>query len=61
VRAKLAKRPEDWSWSSAAAHISGEADQWTTLPPFLGEGESWRQLLRRGMTEEEERALRRCT
>ena len=26
VRAGLAARPEDWPWSSAAAHVAGKPD-----------------------------------
>ena len=61
VRARMARKPEEWRWSSAAAHAQGEADAWTVRPPFLDSGEAWRELLRKGITEAEEGALRRST
>ena len=35
VRADLAKRPEDWPWSSAAAHVAGADDGLVTVGPML--------------------------
>ena len=61
VRAKRVQRAEEWRWSSARGHVAGAADEWTARPPFLGDGKEWRVLLRRGTSEEEVEALRRCT
>jgi putative transposase len=59
VRARLAKRPEDWAWSSARAHLAGADDELVQVAPvlarygafadFLGAqtedlDESWRRL-----------------
>ncbi len=35
VRARLVERPEDWRWSSAAAHIAGEGDRFVDVAPGL--------------------------
>ena len=35
VRAKLAGQPEQWRWSSAAAHISGQNDSLVNVAPLL--------------------------
>ncbi|HUO11657.1 MAG TPA: transposase [Caulobacteraceae bacterium] len=35
VRARLARRPQDWRWSSVHAHLSGQDDGVTTLAPLL--------------------------
>jgi putative transposase len=35
VRARLAKRAEDWRWSSARAHIAGEDDHVVTAAPAI--------------------------
>jgi REP-associated tyrosine transposase len=63
VKAGLVKRPEDWPWSSAAAHVAGRGDA-------LAEGEwltertagwvcTWRQYLRRREEEDLGAALQR--
>jgi hypothetical protein len=35
VRAKLTTRPEDWHWSSTAAHIAGEGDRYVDVAPAV--------------------------
>lgn len=35
VRAKLVKKPEDWKWSSVAAHLAGKDDELVTVKPLL--------------------------
>ncbi|MDB5704390.1 MAG: transposase [Sphingomonas bacterium] len=35
VRARLAKRAEEWGWSSARAHLAGEDDALVTVAPAL--------------------------
>ncbi|HEX5183492.1 MAG TPA: transposase [Allosphingosinicella sp.] len=49
VRAKLAKRAEDWRWSSARAHVSGKADGLTDLGAFAGVYRNWGAMLARGL------------
>ena len=49
VRAGLAKRAEDWPWSSARAHVGGRADGLTDLAALAGVHRNWRAMLRRGL------------
>lgn len=35
VRARLVERPEDWRWSSTAAHIAGASDRFVDVVPGL--------------------------
>ena len=35
VRARLANKPEDWPWSSAAAHMRKESDRLVNAMPLL--------------------------
>ena len=63
VRAKLVKRPEDWPWSSARAHLAGahldEDDGITSLQPLLTRVPDWRTLLESGRDERTLEAIRR--
>ncbi len=54
VRAKLVSKPEQWIWSSAAAHISGENDRLVNVEPLLGfiSGD-WREFLGKAIPAEE--------
>ena len=61
VRAKLTERAEDWPWSSAGSHATGEADGWTVRPPFVEDSEAWKVLLRSGAPAEELEELRTFT
>jgi len=45
VRAKLAKRPQDWKWSSARAHLKGKDDRLVTVKPLLAMVDDWRSYL----------------
>ena len=46
VRAKLVSRPEQWTWSSAAAHMSGRNDKLVKVEPVLSIIHSdWRDFL----------------
>jgi len=45
VRARLVKRPQDWRWSSARAHLSGVADGVTLLAPVRGRFPRFADLL----------------
>ncbi len=51
VRAKLAKRPEGWKWSSAAAHLDGADDGLAVVKPLLDLAPDWRGLLKGGLKE----------
>ena len=49
VRAKLVARAEDWSWSSAKAHVTGKPDGLTDLKGTAGLHRNWRAMLRHGL------------
>ena len=54
VRAKLSDHAQDWKWSSAAAHISGENDRLVTVRPMLGlVKKKWVYYLGAPISEEE--------
>jgi putative transposase len=59
VRAKLVRRPEDWPWSSARAHLAGQADGITALEPLITRTGHWRALLDGGLEEAALQAIRR--
>jgi len=60
VRAGKAKRPEDWPWSSARAHLLGKPDPLLQgpFPGFPGH-QSWRELLKE--SPEQDLLLRQAT
>ena len=45
VRAGLARRPEDWAWSSARAHLDGRDDALVRVAPLLERFPDWRGYL----------------
>ena len=45
VRAGLVKRPEDYAWSSARAHMQGRDDGLVTVHPMLSMVGSWSEYL----------------
>jgi len=45
VRARLVDRPEDWRWSSAAAHLAGKDDGVVTVRPVLERTGDFRAFL----------------
>jgi putative transposase len=59
VRARLAKGPEDWPWSSARAHLAGTDDGLATVAPLLERAEDWRTYLDGPGDDEATAALRR--
>lgn len=62
VRSGLVARAEDWPWSSARAHILGEADALLSPSrPFPGEVKDWRAWLSEALSEAEIAALRSHT
>jgi putative transposase len=58
VRAGLAKRAEDWPWSSARAHLGGYADGLTDPRPLLERWPDWQGLLDVPVDEDTLRAIR---
>jgi putative transposase len=54
VRARLAKKPEQWPWSSARAYLKGVGDGLTDTGPMLSRFPDMRTLL---MAEADEEAL----
>jgi len=48
VRAKLVRRPEDYRWSSARAHLAGEDDELVKVKPMLDRISNWPELLASG-------------
>ena len=59
VRAKLARRPEEYVWSSAGAHMRGEDDRLVRVGPLLGLVKDWEEFLLAAMTEKDTTELRR--
>jgi putative transposase len=45
VRAGLVARPEEYPWSSAAAHVAGRDDSFVKVAPLLEMVVSWREFL----------------
>jgi putative transposase len=46
VRARLVKRPEQWAWSSASAHIAGKNDGLVNVAPMIDlVHENWNKYL----------------
>ncbi len=61
MRAGLAKRAPDYSWSSAAAHVAGRDDPLVSVDPLLemaGKGR-WEQFLGEEVMDDEWHRLRR--
>ena len=59
VRAGLVERPEDWPWSSAAAHLGAHDDDLVTVAPMLERVLDWHAYLDSGLAGEEREALRK--
>ena len=45
VRARLARRAQDWPWSSVGAHLSGEDDALVTVAPVLARVDQFADLI----------------
>ena len=60
LRAGLAKKPEDWPWSSAAAHIKRENDRFVNVTPLLQmiTGD-WGEFLSSARAEKDTEVLRK--
>jgi putative transposase len=52
VRARLAARAEDWTWSSARAHLAGQDDSLVLVRPVLERVERFADLIAAGDTDE---------
>ncbi|MGF1611791.1 MAG: transposase [Kiloniellales bacterium] len=59
LRAGLAARPQDWPWSSAAAHLTGRDDALVAAAPLLEMVPDWHGLLDGGLSQDERETLRR--
>jgi putative transposase len=59
VRAGIVKRPGDYPWSSAAAHLAGKDDALVQVRPLLEEVGDWKAYLSVDVEEEDAAALRR--
>ena len=59
VRAGLVRRPGDWRWSSAKAHLRGRDDALVRAAPLLAEVGDWRSFLREEPSAEQCELLRR--
>ena len=46
VEAKLCAEPQDWAWSSARAHLSGQDDVLVRVKPMLNLVDNWREYLK---------------
>src|SRR4030065_260441 len=53
VRAKLVKKPHEYRWSSAYAHIAGRDDRLVHVAPLLEMFGKWDDFLSRGLSDEE--------
>ncbi|MFQ5535548.1 MAG: transposase [Sphingomonadales bacterium] len=51
VRAGLVERPQEWRWSSARAHLDGQADSVTTIEPLLDRVPDWLAFLAGGIND----------
>ena len=53
LRAKLVKKPQEYRWSSAHAHIAGRNDRLVHVAPLLEMFGKWDDFLSRGLSDEE--------
>lgn len=58
VRARIVKKPEQYPWSSAAAHISGKGDGLVQVEPLLEMAGNWQDFLDTAISQQEMEALR---
>ncbi len=57
VRAGLVKRPEDWRWSSARAHLNGESDNLTDMSTTSALVADWKSFLDDGLNADAHAAI----
>ena len=58
VRAGLARRPEDWRWSSARGHLGLARDPLADAAAMEGRIDDWRAFLDAGLDDEDRDAIR---
>jgi putative transposase len=58
VRARLCDRAEQWTWSSARAHLAGRDDQLVTVRPLLDRAGEFAAFLGAEEDQQATRALR---
>lgn len=58
VLTKVAKRPREWPWSSARAHLAGRDDRVMRAKPLLERVRNWRTFLEKPLTEDERETIR---
>lgn len=58
VRAKLARTPGAWKWSSAKAHLSGKDDELVKVAPLAKLAPDWKAFLSGGIEEKTLEAVR---
>ncbi len=58
VRAKLVRRPGQYTWSSASAHLRGQDDILVKTGPLLEIGGDWQTFLSGGISENKAEKLR---
>lgn len=59
VRARLVKRPEEYRWSGARSHLTGESDALLTACPLLNGKDEWREYLNQGSEPNEAEEISR--
>lgn len=59
VQARLAKKPGEYAWSSARAHLEGRDDGLVKVAPLLALVDDWAGFLAQGLAEEDAERLRR--
>jgi putative transposase len=60
VRAKSAKRPRDWRWSSVHAHLKGKNDDLVDVAPLLAVAEDWKAELAKPLTDADLKLVAAC-
>jgi len=58
VRARLARRAQDWPWSSARAHLAGRDDGLAAVRPLLDLAPDWSAFLGGGLREDDHAVIR---
>jgi len=61
VHANMVKRPEDYAWSSARAHLAGMDDQLVHVAPLLERVRHWQTYLSSGLDDAVVASLRKHT
>lgn len=59
VKAKLVKKPGQYQWSSAKAHLTAKDDELVRVKPLLKLIDNWEEFLSSGYTKEDEFLMHR--